>query len=207
MGKIYGGDPPPGWPWREIYAAHSGRMRRQVTDICWVAQALTPSQVGSRIEESLYGKISTFLRVYSGVEADRVITEFSEFRTRSNYFRPSMEGWKSAHDPFTFWNIVQITSVSALAVLARRIFQCLATSVPSERSFSMMKVVKPAHRNQMTTANLAKLVFCHMNSRTLAEKREKRDDVGITSFEREQDDQEASVGNMAENGLEEFGSF
>ncbi|RKK64095.1 hypothetical protein BFJ69_g16797 [Fusarium oxysporum] len=56
---------------------------------------------------------------------------------------------------------------SKLAALAVRIFGTIASSVPSERSFSAVNFLHSKARYRLTPANADKLAFIYMNERVL----------------------------------------
>ena len=57
--------------------------------------------------------------------------------------------------------------VEPLSKLAIRIFQAIANSCPSERSFSAVNFIQDEHRTRLSAEKTDQLIYIFMNTRTL----------------------------------------
>jgi hypothetical protein len=70
--------------------------------------------------------------------------------------------WQLAHDPINFRFCLR-SRAPLLAELACSLFATVANSVPSERAFSVMKIVQTVKRTRLSHQHVDQLTFSYSN--------------------------------------------
>ena len=157
----------PQLPWDEIWGVFAARKRRQVTKMNRLAFALDPCL--HHLSEEWYNEALTLIsEIGNRVGAmPQIARDFVQFRSKKGAFRAENVEWTMVSDPRTFWDSYQNRGRRELTILASRIFGCIATAVPAERSFSAMNRIKNKHSNRLTAARLDQLLFMYINTRVV----------------------------------------
>ncbi len=144
------------------------RYRRQVKPIHIVAHFLTPSNYNLLLDPTSESHIYSFFneQAVSVAEATALQREFWAFRSQSPPFESQRDCWRHILDPTTFW-AMQAGHARSLGLLAQRISQTPANSVPSERAFSIQNLIHSKQRNRLSPERANKLTYMYMNSRVL----------------------------------------
>src|SRR5205814_2308319 len=92
----------------------------------------------------------------SVAEATALQRAFWAFRSQSPPFESQRDCWRHILDPTTFW-AMQAGHARSLGLLAQRISQTPANSVPSERAFSIQNLIHSKQRNRLSPERANKL--------------------------------------------------
>src|SRR5205814_9935992 len=138
--------------------SYGSRHRREVTPIPIVGHFLTPSYYNLLLDPTSESHISSFFnaQVVSVAEATALQREFWAFRSQSPPFESQRDCWRHILDPTTFW-AMQAGHARSLGLLAQRISQTPANSVPSERAFSIQNLIHSKQRNCLSSERANKL--------------------------------------------------
>ena len=166
------------------------RFQRQHDDLHWVAWALDPATLNTRITTPIQDRVLRVLRHYikNTRDSETAKTLFYAFRASEHPFSRLNENlWDDnlVSRPINFWRYIQGPG-GPLADMAIRVYSTIANSVPNERSFSAMNLIKNSFRSQLTIDRLDKLVTISMNARLFRRGAEGEAWWNITEEEEEQ---------------------
>jgi hypothetical protein len=130
-----------GHNWTSIVGAWQARYDTQATPEVLAVWMLDPRTQRAPVELEEAHRVIHFLQRHATNQSpqshDILERHFWEFRQGFGIFHPSNYAEGLLKDPRTYWTQVQATVAHCtLATLALRLLDCLANSVPSERSFS-----------------------------------------------------------------------
>ena len=143
-------------------------MKRQCTDINWLAYALHPERYPLTQDEHATAIRMIDLFAPDPLSAEQIRNEFMEFRARSGQYSYARSGWPQSLQPRLFWLHFAGLPNPKLATVACRVFGCIANSVPAERAFSSMNFIKNSLSSRITSSVLDMWLFIYINSRVLA---------------------------------------
>ncbi len=185
--------------WPDIPRRHELRMNRQVTDINWLAYALNPTLF--RLTDQQKATASQQIRLLAS-DPDMQLkcqVEFLEFRVKSNRFHANRTEWSADVGARLFW-MSFLDDGSKLAVIACRVFGCIANSVPAERAFSSMNFIENKLSSRLTSDKLNMWAFIYINSRVLKRLEEQKNSPNPRFY-----DENGSVGDEIEDQEETDG--
>jgi hypothetical protein len=143
-------------------------MAKQVVPLHWAAYFLDPTNAGTQITPLQQKQLMEFLESYVPKERyDAVIQDFFNYYNKEGDFQPGNSCWKHLKNPNLFWSINKVVAPE-LADLARRLHHTQANSVPSERSFSIAKLIHSRTRASTDPKRVDKQTFVYINKRTFA---------------------------------------
>ena len=180
----------PQLPWDEIWAVFAARKCRQITKINRLAFALDPCL--HPLSEECYNESLTLVSEIGNQMGcmPQIARDFAQFRSRQGSFRAENIEWTMVSDPRTFWHSYHNRGRRELSLLAGRVFGCIATAVPAERSFSAMKHIKNKYANRLTTARLDQLLFMYINTRVMKRLGQPQNDEDSGDDDDEDEDRE-----------------
>lgn len=143
------------------------RMKVQTLPIHAASYYLTPTNVAkSMSDKDRDSVIKWLMKVTQEKDWTALRSAFWSFRTQKEGFHHNDQSWMDKENPVLFWR-THLDRYPELAIIATRIFETIANSVPSERAFSCMNLVHSKQRNRLGPLKVAKLVYIYMNQRTL----------------------------------------
>jgi hypothetical protein len=148
--------------------AFEKRFKRQTNDCHLMAYLLNPATVG---DDEIPGYINWHERAYAffvhrQIEPVSALKELNEFRGKTRRFYPKLWCWELAKDAGVFWNSAT-TLAPTIGPIAIRLISTPATSVPSERAFSILNLVHTKLRNRLSIERVDKLQYIYINERVL----------------------------------------
>jgi hypothetical protein len=148
--------------------AFEKRFKRQTNDCHLMAYLLNPATVG---DDEIPGYINWHERAYAffvhrQIEPVSALKELNEFRGKTGRFYPKLWCWELAKDAGVFWNSAT-TLAPTIGPIAIRLISTPATSVPSERAFSILNLVHTKLRNRLSIERVDKLQYIYINERVL----------------------------------------
>jgi hAT family C-terminal dimerisation region len=152
--------------------AFEKRFKRQTNDCHLMAYLLNPATVGDNMNEIPgYQDINWHERAYAffvhhQIEPVSALKELDEFREKTGRFYSKLWCWQLAEDASVFWNSATILAPT-IGPIAIRLMSTPATSVPSERAFSILNLVHNKLRNRLSTERVDKLQYIYINERVL----------------------------------------
>jgi hAT family protein len=146
------------------------RYNLQTSDLHLIAFFLDPKN----LEESFgasdsLNRILEYFERYGGILDAKSIfrKELLMFRKRRELFsRADLWEKELCSNPVLFWELAEAYG-SKLATFALRVLNTPSNSVPSERSFSAMKLQHSRLRTSLSLTKIHKLCFIHVNRRVL----------------------------------------
>lgn len=146
------------------------RFLKQTTAIHIAAHLLNPLSVGNDeiaflSPGMIMEQIHTFIEK-QGMDKVSTMKELWEFRSQEGHFFRGSFLWDYKQDMKTFWQTARAIS-SVLAPLAIRLASTPSNSVPSERSFSTLKLLHNKLRNRLLPERVDRLQYVYINERVL----------------------------------------
>lgn len=154
------------------------RFLKQTKDVYIAAHLFNPltkprSSIPFISEYEWRCKLHAFFVAY-GVDYQEAMKEFNEFRNRSGRFTQDQPMWEYK-DYTQFWEMAMHTAPN-IGKLAVRMGCTPANSVPSERAFSILKLIHTRLRSQLNSTRIDMLQYIYINYRVL-ERVQKGEDV------------------------------
>ena len=150
--------------------AFKKRFKRQTNDCHLMAYLLNPATVG---DDKIPGYQNTdwYQHAYAFFVHHRIkpipaLKELDEFRGKTGRFYSKLWCWELAEDASVFWNSAT-TLAPTIGPIAVRLMSTPATSVPSERAFSILNLVHTKLRNRLSIERVDKLQYIYINERVL----------------------------------------
>ena len=157
--------------WAGIRRVFEARHHKQSTPEGYVAWCLDPRTRSTTIEYDVE-KVANFIQHHCGLQtpdnARDIRIQLMQFRRNTSIFQTpnDAEGW--ILEPANYWLAIGAKNPSCILVEpALRLFDCLANSVPSERSFSYQNLIHNKVRNKLSQEKADMLTFVYYNSRAL----------------------------------------
>jgi hypothetical protein len=148
--------------------AFEKRFKRQTNGCHLLAYLLNPATVG---DDEIPGCQDWHAQAYAffvhhQIEPIPALKELDEFRGKTGRFYPKLWCWQLAENATVFWN--SATSLApTIGPIAIRLISTPATSVPSERAFSILNLVHTKLRNRLSNERVDKLQYIYINERVL----------------------------------------
>lgn len=176
--------------WKRIYAAletetvwlpmavvepiFEQRYKRQINELHTMAYLINPATIGDDEIPYQAGWRSTAMEFFSRYDLDhfKAMNELNEFRAKTGRFHAECSLWKLKDSAHLFWTSA-IDIAPEIAPIAQRLAATPATSVPSERAFSILNLLQNKLRNRLTVQRVDKLQFIYINERVLQRAQEK----------------------------------
>ncbi len=150
--------------------AFEKRFKRQTNDCHIIAYLLNPNTVGDNdipgFQEGEWRQRAYAFFVHHRVDPIPAMKELEEFRTKTGRFNPLFWCWTLSESPATFWTNASPSSPT-IGPLAIRLMNTPATTVPSERSFSVLNLLHNKLRNRLTASRVDKLQYVYINERVI----------------------------------------
>lgn len=161
----------PSIDWHQLDEVFDTRYGMQTTIENKVAWALDPRTRHLPFTILHQREVVEFLVARSGplLTADRSMQldlELCQFRSNEGLFNAANFIPDYLDNPVLFWAKLKVPG-RFLANIAKRLFHCLANSVPSERSFSAQNYIHCNIRNSLLQDKVDKLSFIYVNYRVL----------------------------------------
>ena len=112
------------------------------------------------------------LKRHLGDRAPEGMKEVQEFVSRRGRIQLEEWLWDYKHDVVEFWEQAQL-AFPVVGQLALRLMRTMASSVPSERAFSIQNIIHSTVRNRLIAEKVDMLQFIYINERVLKNKRKK----------------------------------
>ena len=146
------------------------RFLRQTGDIHIVAYLLDPTTLGDDdipfyTAAEVTGILHNFFK-RQGIDNQYGMTQTLEFRYREERFHNGHFIWEYKHNMRTFWKVAR-SIAPAIAPIAIRLASTPCNSVPSERSFSILKLLHNKLRNRLKADKVNMLQFIYINRRVI----------------------------------------
>jgi len=146
------------------------RYKTQIEDLHVVAYLLNPRHAGDvdlpYYTEPQWRNILHYFFVKQRVNYIAAMEQFNEFWRKEGRFNRGLPVWQYAERKEVFWEYIQ-ASCPELGPLALRVARTPANSVPSERSFSILKLLMNKFRAQLTPQHVDMLQYIYINERVL----------------------------------------
>jgi hypothetical protein len=153
------------------------RMQKQVIALHWAAFYLDPVNAGKPMTSACQQQIISFLTTHvPDNRKDDITQQFFNYYNKEEEFHPGSSCWSHANKPNLFWSITRVAAPE-LADLARRLHHTPANSVPSERSFSIGKLIHSRVRASTDPIRVDKQTYIYINKRALARVQDQK--VGV----------------------------
>lgn len=160
----------PNMGWEKIYQLYQARYEKQSNMESKAAWCLDPQTRGQAVRHTVSQEVIAFLIQKSGdlseEDRQRVDRDFYEFRAGAGAWYSGNFSENLLQNPQLFWMSIRDTG-TPLAKPAARLLNCLANSVPSERSFSSQNHIHSGMRNRLEQEKVNKLTFIYFNYRVL----------------------------------------
>lgn len=146
------------------------RFLRQTGDIHIVAYLLNPTTLGDdeipfHTNVEVTGILHNFFK-RQGIDIQHGMGQILEFRYREERFHCGHFIWEYKQNMRTFWKVAR-TIAPAIAPIAIRLASTPCNSVPSERSFSILKLLHSKLRNRLRPDKVNMLQYIYINKRVL----------------------------------------
>jgi Protein of unknown function (DUF 659)/hAT family C-terminal dimerisation region len=149
------------------------RFETQTSSIHIAAHYINPQTVGDdeiglgTSTSDCWQKTCLFLQQYlPSQNYVKAVSQLEQFRRQEGVFNPSSYLWQLKTDRIAFWDSAS-RHVPELGAIARRLVRTPATSVPSERAFSILNLMLNKLRNRLSNAKLDMLQYIYINKRIL----------------------------------------
>lgn len=143
------------------------RMAKQVVSMHWAAFYLDPINAGAAMSPIHQQQVIDFLIEHVPTNRlDAVQEAFFSYYNKEDYFHPNAFCWKNSTKPSLFWSSMR-AACPELADTARRLYHTQANSVPSERSFSIGKLIHSRTRASTNPERVDRQTFIYINRRVL----------------------------------------
>jgi hAT family C-terminal dimerisation region len=178
--------------WSELWNKLLRRRQRQLTPLHSLAYWMTPATITSgeyMLPALLDSCLNTLARYIEPHDLHTAQKTFLSYKNRTGNFAEGTRGWQFVEDPETFWQLHH-GECPALATLAYRLQHTLANEVPSERAFSVMKLLKSKTRNKLNDERTNMLLFIQMNLRVLSRSHKNTEQTNQSESESEAEEDE-----------------
>jgi len=146
------------------------RFLRQTEDIHIIAYLLNPITAGDDdIPFHTAIEITSILHKFfkrQGIDNQNGMGQTLELRYREERFHHGHFIWEYKHNMRTFWKVAR-SIAPAIAPVAIRLASTPCNSVPSERSFSILKLLHNKLRNRLRPDKVNMLQYIYINKRVL----------------------------------------
>ena len=148
----------------------SSTFLRQTEDIHLVAYLLNPATAGDDdipfyTAVEITGVLHTFFK-RQGIDNPHGMGQTLELRYPEERFHHGHFIWEYKHDMRTFWKVAR-SIAPAIAPVAIRLASTPCNSVPSERSFSILRLLHNKLRNRLRPDKVNMLQYVYINKRVL----------------------------------------
>lgn len=170
--------------WVTLHKQFATRFAKQTTEVHWAAYSFDPESFapGALNSDQKECALQWVTKHAPRELQSAIVNEYTQFRLgKGPRFGPGSDFATGSRPIEEKWDTLAAIESPLAIHIVTRLFNALANSVPSERSFSASNFIHTKARNRLKQSNVNKLAFIYMNTRVLERLRLAAATLGITS--------------------------